>query len=150
MSEGAGHFFPRQRAEPVQGILQRALHRHGLARRLDRHVPPAVWADAVGAELAARAQPTRLSGGTLHLLVQDHRWRDQIDAARGLIIERLNRRLGRCAVRTLQFGLAHEGALAPAACAQTAPPRVCSPLASDDLHDAVLRAAAASRRRGRA
>lgn len=111
MSEG--HFFPRRRAEAVGGILQRTLDRHGLLRRLDRHVPSAVWAEAVGAELAARAQPTVLSAGTLHVLVQDHRWRDQIDAARVLIIDRLNRRLGRSVVRALQFGLAHEGALRP-------------------------------------
>jgi predicted nucleic acid-binding Zn ribbon protein len=107
------HFFPRRRAEAVAGILQRTLDRHGLSRRLDRHVPTAVWAEAVGAELAARAQPTVLSAGTLHVLVQDHRWRDQIDAARSLVIERLNRRLGRNVVRALQFGLAHEGALRP-------------------------------------
>jgi predicted nucleic acid-binding Zn ribbon protein len=109
----AGHFFPRRSAEPLGGILQRALDRHGLSRQLDRHVPAAVWSEAVGAEIASRAQPTVLSAGTLHVLVQDHRWRDQIDAARVLIIERLNRRLGRGIVRALQFGLAHEGALRP-------------------------------------
>ena len=49
------HFFPRRREEVVGGILRRTLGRHGLARRLDRHIPAAVWADAVGAELAARA-----------------------------------------------------------------------------------------------
>jgi len=105
------HFFPRRRAEAIAGILRQTLDRRGLGRRLDRHVPAAIWADAVGAELASRAQPTVLSAGTLHVLVQDHRWRDQLDAARVLVMERLNRRLGRCAVRALQFGLAHEGAL---------------------------------------
>lgn len=109
MSEA--HFFPRRRGEVVGGILRRTLDRHGLGRRLDRHVPAAVWVDAVGAELATRATPTVLSAGTLHVLVQDYRWRDQLDAARVLVIERLNYRLGRCAVRALQFGLAHEGAL---------------------------------------
>ena len=156
MSEGAGHFFPRRRGEPLQGILQRALDRHGLSRRLDRLVPRAVWAEAVGAELAARVQPTVLSRGTLHLLVQDHRWRDQIDAARALVIERLNRRLGKHAVQSLQFGLAHEGALGPAAAAA----RACAALdtgpvaptrggRSDDVSDLVLRAAEASRRHRR-
>ena len=90
--------------EVVGGILRRTLDRHGLGRRLDRHIPATVWADAVGAEIAARAQPTVLSGGTLHVLVQDHRWRDQLDAARSMVIERVNRRLGHCAVRALQFG----------------------------------------------
>jgi predicted nucleic acid-binding Zn ribbon protein len=152
-----GHFFPRRRAEAVGGILQRTLDRQGLARRLDRHVPAAVWADAVGADLAARAQPTVLSAGTLHLLVQDHRWRDQIDAARHLIIDRLNRRLGRRAVRALQFGLAHEGALRPAARtaarhAAPAPPRhstagvAGSHALPSEVRDALLRAAASSRR----
>ena len=146
------HFFPRRRAENVGGILQRTLDRHGLMRRLDRHVPAAVWADAVGMELASRAQPTVLSAGTLHLLVQDHRWRDQIDAARELIIERLNRRLGRRVVRALQFGLAHEGALRPMT-RRTAPeaPHKSTPVAGahalpSEVRDALLRAAAASSR----
>jgi predicted nucleic acid-binding Zn ribbon protein len=149
-----GHFFPRRRTEAVGGILQRTLHRHGLGRRLDRHVPAEVWADAVGADLAARAQPTVLSAGTLHLLVQDHRWRDQIDAARHLIIEKLNRRLGRNAVRALQFGLAHEGALRPAARhAAPAPLRHCAATVAgshalpSEVRDALLRAAASARRR---
>jgi len=149
----AGHFFPRRRAEAVGGILQRALDRHGLARRLDRHLPAAVWAEAVGRDLASRAQPTVLSAGTLHLLVQDHRWRDQLDAARHLIIERLNRRLGRNAVRALQFGLAPEGSLRPSSChSPPSPPRHSgSPVAGahslpSELRYALLRAAASSRR----
>ena len=148
-----GHFFPRRRAEAVGGILQRTLDRHGLARRLDRHVPAAVWADAVGMDLASRAQPTFLSAGTLHVLVQDHRWRDQLDAARELIIERLNRRLGRRIVRALQFGLAHEGALRPAERRPTPEsPRKSAPVAGahalpSEVRDALLRAAASSSRR---
>ena len=105
------HFFPHRRGEVLGGILRRTLDRHGLGRRLDRHIPAAAWADAVGAELAARAQPTVLSCGTLHVLVQDHRWRDQLDAARNFLVERVNRRLGSPLVRELQFGLAHAGAL---------------------------------------
>src|SRR5260370_576358 len=66
---------------------------------------------AAGPPPRRRAQPTVLAGGTLHLLVEDHRWRDQIDAARAFVLERLNRRLGEGAVRELQFGLAHSGAL---------------------------------------
>jgi predicted nucleic acid-binding Zn ribbon protein len=145
------HFFPRRRGEAVGGILQRTLDHHGLGRRLDRHVPAAVWAEAVGADLAARAQPTVLSAGTLHVLVQDHRWRDQMDAAREMIIERVNRRLGRRAVRSLQFGLAHEGALRPAPRRTApAPPRHAAAVAGahalpSEVRDALLRAAASSR-----
>jgi len=153
------HFFPRRRAEKVGGILQRTLDRHGLMRRLDRHVPAAVWADAVGMELASRAQPTVLSAGTLHLLVQDHRWRDQLDAARGMLLERLNQKLGAGAVRALQFGLAHVGALddgrrrAGLGAARrpeidVEPQRVLGAARLDPgLREAVLRAAEAAQRR---
>jgi predicted nucleic acid-binding Zn ribbon protein len=146
------HFFPRRRGEVVGGILRRTLDRHGLGRRLDRHVAAAVWADAVGKELATRATPTVLSGGTLHVLVQDHRWRDQLDAARAIVIERLNQRLGRSAVRALQFGLAHEGALQPRTAdtrATPTPPSSTAPSGAhnlcDDLREAFLRAAARRR-----
>ena len=143
------HFFPRRNAEAVAGILRQTLDRTGLGRRLDRHVPAAIWADAVGAEVATRARPTVLSGGTLHVLVQDHRWRDQLDAARAILIERLNVRLGRCAVRALQFGLAHEGALPrrrSAAPERRREPTLAGPAGAHDLRgelrDAFLRAAA--------
>jgi len=151
----AGHFFPRQRAEAVGGILKRTLDRQGLSRRLGRHFPSSVWSEAVGGELASRAQPTVLSGGTLHLLVQDHRWRDQLDAARHLIIARLNRRLGHDAIHSLQFGLAHSGSLhplRPSSPSRPAPPRQPTAKVSgahslpSELRDALLRAASSSQR----
>ena len=104
-------FLAQRRGERVSGILHRALKEHGMGRRLPRQIPPEVWESAVGRQIAARAQPTVLSGGTLHLLVQDHRWRDQLDAARVMLMEQINRKLGAGAVRALQFGLAHDGAL---------------------------------------
>lgn len=152
-------FGPHLRGEKVSGILHRALQGSGMGRRLPRRVSASLWESAVGPELAARAQPTVLSAGTLHVLVQDHRWRDQLDAARLTLIERLNHKLGKNAVRALQFGLAHEGALDEArqrarACPAAevdavSPERVLGGARLDPgLREAVLRAAeAASRRR---
>lgn len=154
------HFCAR-RGERLGGILHRALKDHGMARRLPRRLSPEVWESAVGRQIAARAQPTVLSAGTLHVLVQDHRWRDQLDAARMFLIERLNARLGKDVVRQLQFGLAHEGALADgrrrAGIGVLARAEVAvEPLAvlgaarlEPGLREAVLRAAeAAARKRG--
>jgi predicted nucleic acid-binding Zn ribbon protein len=153
-------FALQRRAEKLSGILHRALQGSGMAQRLGRRVPASVWESAVGAQIAARAQPTVLSCGTLHLLVEDHRWRDQLDAAREILLQRLNGKLGRNAVRALQFGLAHEGALDEARRrAQldrsrrpdpaVAPERVLGDARLDPpLREALLRAAeAASRRR---
>jgi hypothetical protein len=153
--------FCRNPGERLGGILHRALNEHGMARRLPRRLSPEVWESAVGRQIAARAQPTVLSAGTLHVLVQDHRWRDQLDAARIFLIERLNLRLGKDVVRKLQFGLAHEGALVDArrragigvvAGPEVAlePQMVLGPARLEPgLREAVLRAAeAAARRRG--
>jgi predicted nucleic acid-binding Zn ribbon protein len=101
------HIVPRRRSEALRAVLHRALHAQGM--RLPRRIAPEAWERAVGRQIAARAQPTVLSGGTLHVLVQDHRWRDQLDAARLFLLEGINRAIG--GVRELQFGLAHSGAL---------------------------------------
>ncbi|TMA92710.1 MAG: DUF721 domain-containing protein [Deltaproteobacteria bacterium] len=152
-------FGLRRRGEKLGGILRRALEENGMARRLPRRVSPEVWESAVGRQIAARAQPTVLSGGTLHLLVQDHRWRDQLDAARAILLERLNGKLGKGAVRALQFGLAHQGALDQARrragfSRQLTPTHAVEPsgvLGAERLEPALreglLRAAEAARRR---
>jgi len=155
------HFVSRRRTEPLRGILQRALHAHGMTRRLPRRIAPEVWERAVGKQIAARAQPTVLTAGILHVLVQDHRWRDQLDAARNFVVERLNLRLGAGTVRELQFGLAHSGALdegrrragigevRPPPNALIEPDRVLGDAQlSPSLREAVLRAAEAAHRRG--
>jgi hypothetical protein len=137
---GEGH------GESVEGILARALGRRGISHHVC--VPLGTWREAVGPALADRARPTALSRGVLHLEVQDQRWRDQIDAARALIIERFNRRLGRRAVRALQFGpakpRAHGSSSRPPAPA--GPPLEASGL-PEDVRDAFARAAVAARSR---
>ncbi|HEY2029169.1 MAG TPA: DUF721 domain-containing protein [Myxococcales bacterium] len=148
-------------SELVRGILSRELRASGLAARLPRRIPASVWEAAVGKQIAARAQPTVLSAGTLHILVQDHRWRDQLDAARTFLIERLNRALGGQPVRALQFGLAHDGALLDArkragigvveSHAAPSPTKEMTEVAKASLHpelrEALLRAAEAQARR---
>jgi len=152
-------FGATRRGERVHGILQRALKTHGIGRRLPRRVSKETWEHAVGVQLAARAQPTSLCGGILHVLVQDHRWRDQLDAARVFLLQRLNAALGAGSVRALQFGLAHSGALEPArARAGLGAPRAAEPELVPErvlgaarldagLREAVLRAAEAAVRR---
>src|SRR5206468_11966931 len=89
--------------EPVYDILSRVLRKRRISPGL-APVPLRAWTDAVGPSLSARTRPTALSRGVLHVAVQDHRWRDQIDAARALILRRLNARLGPGTVRGFQFG----------------------------------------------
>jgi predicted nucleic acid-binding Zn ribbon protein len=150
----SARLFDERRAEPIRGILRRTLGRHAFAQRLERQLSVTAWEEAVGPDLAARVQPTAVSAGVLHLLVLDHRWRDQIDAVREMIIARVNERLGRGVVRRLQFGLAHAGAL-PAR--RTTAARDRAPVEPsgaerlpDELREAVVRAATAAARARRA
>ena len=142
----------------LRSILERALDERGLSVRLDRRLPAQVWDEAVGAELSKRARPTVLVGGVLHVLVADHRWRDQLDAMRSMLIGRINQRVGRALVRELRFGLAHEGALAapawhqpkPAARGLLATEGALVPAADQlppELREALLRAASAAQAR---
>jgi len=95
--------FGDGREELVFGILARALRERRLWRSF-APLPLQAWMDAVGPSLSARTRPTALSCGVLHVAVLDYRWRDQIDAARALILRRLNARLGAGTVRRFQFG----------------------------------------------
>jgi len=152
-------FGAHKRGERVSGILHRALQQRGMGRKLPRRISPEVWESAVGPQIAARAQPTVLSKGVLHLVVQDHRWRDQLDAARVALMERINRTLGMGSVRALQFGFAHDAALADArrragvgvpqgSDVPVEPQRVLGGARLDGgLREAVLRAAEAAWRR---
>lgn len=134
--------FADRREELVYGILTRVLQMRRLSPGI-APIPLQAWMDAVGPTLSARTRPTALSRGVLHVAVQDHRWRDQIDAARSLILRRLNARLGAGTVRGFQFGpLAPEGVHPPAQ----------HPTASEvpaDVSEAFARAARAAKRRQR-
>jgi hypothetical protein len=139
--------FGDAREELVFGILTRALQKR-FSRTL-APIPLQAWMDAVGPSLSARTRPTALSRGILHVAVIDHRWRDQIDAARALILRRLNARLGPGTVRGFQFG-----PLPPPAPFATEGPGTdreeCAGALALDVSEAFARATRAAHRRQRA
>ncbi|TMA22452.1 MAG: DUF721 domain-containing protein [Deltaproteobacteria bacterium] len=140
--------FGDAREELVFGILTRALKQKRFSRALTP-IPLQAWMDAVGPFLSARTRPTALSRGILHVAVADHRWRDQIDAARALILRRLNARLGPGTVRGFQFGPLPATDLrateAPATLREDCPGALAC-----DVSEAFSRAASAAHRRQRA
>jgi len=140
--------FGDAREELVFGILTRALEHKRFSRTLTP-IPLQAWMDAVGPSLSARSRPTALTRGILHVAVIDHRWRDQIDAARALILRRLNARLGPGIVRGFQFGPMQ----AKVAAATEEPPMergTRSGAVAGNVTEAFSRAARAARRRQRA
>jgi len=140
--------FGDAREELVFGILTRALKQKRFSRTLTP-IPLQAWMDAVGPSLSARTRPTALSRGILHVAVVDHRLRDQIDAARALILRRLNARLGPGTVRGFQFGPLLATDL-PVTEAPAAPRENCAEALACDVSEAFSRAACAAHRRQRA
>jgi len=141
--------FGDAREELVFGILTRALAQKRFSRTLTP-IPLQAWMDAVGPSLSARTRPTALTRGILHVAVIDHRWRDQIDAARALILRRLNARLGPGTVRGFQFGPMQAMATCAATGEVPAEGGARSGAVAGNVSEAFSRAARAARRRQRA
>jgi predicted nucleic acid-binding Zn ribbon protein len=79
----------------------------------DSHLPfdPAdariweVWDDAVGPGIAEHAKPSRLREGCLRVDVSDPIWLQELEFVGDKIIEKLNDKLGRKAVKKIEFRL---------------------------------------------
>ncbi len=64
-----------------------------------------VWREVAGALVARHAAPRALEAGTLFVSVDDERWRTELEAQAGALLERLSGRLGRGKVERLVFEL---------------------------------------------
>ncbi|MBI5545552.1 MAG: DUF721 domain-containing protein [Deltaproteobacteria bacterium] len=84
----------------AKGPLARALRQVAEAGPGDVLTP--VWAEAVGAALAAHSRPVRLSEGTLTVSA-DPEFIMDLEYEQQVLVTRLNARLGRNAVRKLSF-----------------------------------------------
>jgi predicted nucleic acid-binding Zn ribbon protein len=82
-----------------------------------------VWADAVGAPIARRAEPVRLRGRTLIVAVSSAPWMQELTLLKRSIVTQLNARLPRPLVDDVFFVLT-EGRVTPAA-PRRSPPATC-------------------------
>ena len=87
----------------MPAILQESLQSLGLAERLREAELWRVWPDAVGAMVAARAQPLRIINGTLTVAVSSAPWMQELRFMTGMMKEKLNSRLGAEIVREIVF-----------------------------------------------
>jgi len=62
-----------------------------------------LWPVVVGAKIAARTRPLRLSGSTLEVQTADQQWRKELARMIPDIIRRLNAASGKSVVQDLQF-----------------------------------------------
>jgi predicted nucleic acid-binding Zn ribbon protein len=88
---------PRPASEAIRAV------REGAAPKTALPAAQAVWAEAVGEQLAAVATPTSERGGTLTVECADAVWAQELDLMQAQLLERLRERLGERSPAALRF-----------------------------------------------
>lgn len=89
--------------ERVGEVLENSLKRLDLAPRLDDYGVWPIWNDVVGSAIARNAQPEKIRHGTLFVKVSSPVWMQQLQFMKEMIVEKLNHRLERDAVKNIFF-----------------------------------------------
>lgn len=89
--------------ERLGDIVERTVKRLPLSRRLEDYAVWTVWEDALGAPIARNARPERLRNGTLVVRVGAPAWMQHLHYMKHVMLEELNRRLGREVITNIFF-----------------------------------------------
>lgn len=119
---------PRRQLTPIRRLLDECLDRvagHPGAGTLWR-----VWDEAVGAQIARRAQPVRLRDRILVVAVTSAPWMQELHMLKRTVVDAVNARLPTPLVDDLYLVLT-EDRLDPQP-VPARPPRTCAPPPSDD------------------
>lgn len=146
---------PASRPDRLADALRQVLQRIDPERRLPAYRTWAIWAEAVGAAVAAHAEPAGFRDGVLSVRVAGSAWMQELQFMKDTLRERLNERLGAPLIRDIYLV---SGAVNVPAPAPSAPPgpalsdepvATLPPLRDPDLARLFTRLTAAARRRGR-
>jgi predicted nucleic acid-binding Zn ribbon protein len=91
----------RRAPRPASAAIRAARSRAAPQTRLA--AVQAAWAEAVGAQLAARAEPASERGGTVTIECADAVWAQELDLMQGQLLDRLRAQLGGLAPESLRF-----------------------------------------------
>jgi len=86
---------------PLSDVVRVELTAIGLAERLKEAEIWRLWPEVVGKTVAARATPLRIIKGTLTVAVSSGPWKQELTFLKGMMIEKLNERLGGEVVREI-------------------------------------------------
>lgn len=92
-------------AEPerISSILARLVSRMGISTRLEREKAVILWEEAVGRNIARRAEAVSFNGGRLFVVVKDSTWLQELALMKEGIIEKMNSLLGKPMVEDIMF-----------------------------------------------
>ena len=94
-----------QKLTPLKEIITGLLGKAELPFNPDDARIWEIWDDVVGPAIAGNAQPAWIKEGRLRVRVSDSIWRQELEFSRETIKEKLNGKLGRSAVKKIEFRL---------------------------------------------
>ena len=92
-----------KKPENVGNLLGDLFQRRNWQERLRMHALFSFWDEAVGEEIALRAQPDLIRGTVLWLRVSDSIWMQHLHLSKNLLMENVNSRLGECRITDIRF-----------------------------------------------
>ena len=95
--------------EKAGKILERLTARMGIAARLEREKAVVLWEEAVGKNIARRAEATAVSNGILFVVVQNSAWLQELSLLKEGIIEKVNSAVGTDVVKDIVFRIGNPG-----------------------------------------
>jgi predicted nucleic acid-binding Zn ribbon protein len=87
----------------IGDALKRMLHDQELEEPIRTHTAPVVWAEIVGAEIAAATTAEAVRGEVLFVRVKSNVWANELTFLKQDILDRLNRRLGGKTLSDIRF-----------------------------------------------
>lgn len=97
-------------------LLEQTLARLGLERRLDDYRVWQAWDEVVGQTISRNAQPVRLDGDRLVVVVRTSSWLQELSLLQRELVTKINEWMGRAVVKDLFFVVGRvEDAVAPRA-----------------------------------
>ncbi|HCX90801.1 MAG: hypothetical protein COW04_02280 [Deltaproteobacteria bacterium CG12_big_fil_rev_8_21_14_0_65_43_10] len=89
----------------IGSVLEDALRELKYNTKLKEHLVLEVWDEVVGEYIAKQTQPESIRDNKLFVRVSTLPWIRQLESLKQMIIERLNRRVGKTVLKEVQFSL---------------------------------------------
>jgi len=94
---------PKGNPSHIGQILEKVIRQKNFTPHMMEARIYSIWDDVVGEGVARNAQPENLRGKTLHVVVSNSVWKQELFMLKGLIADKLNSRLKSNVVEKLSF-----------------------------------------------
>lgn len=93
----------RGRAKHVRDAIVSFFQSIGMREKFDENLSIAFWDTCVGKEIARHTEPQKVVKGTMFVRVDNDVWRNELTFLKNEIIQKLNQKVGKKAIREIKF-----------------------------------------------